>query len=274
MVSVTPEASGAGRRRRGRRHRWVVYVAATVGVLVLALTVAVVLEVAQEASRKVPEFPSLVAHPDTRLHGTVAYVASDGCIHVIAASGTGDRSVHCLDRAQDPEEAKRLGKLIGPQLLWLDDGRLEITMFRMPMGPDDVWHPGSQQVLDVTTGAVEDVPTADLPAAPTKRVGRPRSRRTGARPRSWPSPPTARGGAARGSGRPVAHPAVGARSARLHDLVGRVVARRRMDRGGRLPDPRRRSGREGDHRVLVQPADTGLGPEYLRYTVTDRTFAG
>ncbi len=114
--------------------------------------------------RPVPEFPSLFDAPDPSLHGTVAYFAMDaepktqvnsGCVRVIAAAGTPSRDVLCLT-----EE----GGDIGPQLEFLPDGRLQVTMFSRPSdGPPVVaW----EKIVDVATGETEDVPAADLPAAP------------------------------------------------------------------------------------------------------------
>ena len=123
---------------------------AVVAVVVVAGVVATV----REATRKVPSFPSLTEHPDPSLHGTVAYYAKDGCVHIVAASGAADKLVPCLPRGQDVKQAEKLGKLIGPQLVWLPDGRLEVTMFRMtgPPGPGETWHKGWQKRVDVATG--------------------------------------------------------------------------------------------------------------------------
>jgi hypothetical protein len=270
---MTAPVPGDGRSGRTSR-RWVRAVAAVVAVVILAVVVVAVVQVAREASRTVPRFPSLVEHPDPRWHGTVAYFARDGCVHLIAASGTGDRPVHCPAPSQDPEQAKRLGKLIGPQLRWRADGRLEITMFRMPMGPKGEWHAGSQQLLDVTTGKIEEVPATELPAAPTE----------------------GRDTAVAADGRTatvVAHPDDGRAVLRVEDPDGRsrtVLSAHGPrsytisslawspddewigadDRRILVVDP----AGTATPRVLVTPADTGLGPEYLRYAVTDRTLGG
>ena len=153
------EPVGAPPRRPGRRVLW--WLVAVVVVVVVAGVVVIV----REATRKVPSFPSLIEHPDPSLHGTVAYYAQDGCVHIVAASGTADKRVLCLPRGQDVKQAEKLGKLIGPQLVWLSDGRLEVTMFRMtgPPGPGETWHKGWQKLVDVATGAVEEVPFAQVP---------------------------------------------------------------------------------------------------------------
>jgi hypothetical protein len=114
----------------------------------------------------VPEFPSLVDKPDPALQGTVAYLAdASGCVRVVAVAGRPSRDVLCLP-AQDPEQAKRLGKLVGPQLVWRSDGRLEVTMFRLTDPPGPSLGAGWQKIVDVRTGSVEDVPAADVPSRP------------------------------------------------------------------------------------------------------------
>lgn len=157
------EPAGMPPRRRAQRVRRVLWWLVAVVAVVLVAGVVVIV---REATRKVPSFPSLTEHPDPSLHGTVAYYAQDGCVHIVAASGAADRGVLCLPRGQNVKQAEKLGKLIGPQLVWLSDGRLEVTMFRMtgPPGPDETWHKGWQKRVDVATGAVEEVPFAQVPS--------------------------------------------------------------------------------------------------------------
>jgi hypothetical protein len=258
-------------RTIGRVALWAM--AAVLAVVVTAV-VLVTVDIAREAEQKVPTFPSLMADPDPGLRGTVAYFATDGCIHLIDASGSNDRSVHCLPAGQDPKEAAKLGKLTGPQLRWRADGRLEITMFRMPMGPKGEWTAGSQQLLDVTTGAVEDVPTADLPAAPTKGATT----------------------ATAADGREVtvaSQPDDGRSEVRLAYPDGRTRTLLSVhgprfygiDTVAWSPDGGWIAADDGRilvidpagtaaTRILVEPADTGLGPEFLRYALTDRSFTG
>ncbi|MBN2112765.1 MAG: hypothetical protein JW785_01415 [Acidimicrobiia bacterium] len=115
--------------------------------------------------RPAPEFPSLADQPDPALHGTVAYFAmvgdpktqiDSGCVRVIAASGAESKDVLCLSDA---------GSDTGPQLAFLPDGRLEVTMFSWPVDQPLVvaW----QKIVDVRTGAVEEVPAGQPPAAPS-----------------------------------------------------------------------------------------------------------
>jgi hypothetical protein len=264
---ATTDAGGGGLYRPARRRLWR-YVAGAVAVAVAAVVVAVVVAAVREARRTVPQFPSLVERPDPRLHGTVAYLARDGCIHLIAASGTGDRSVHCLPKGQDPETAKRLGKLIGPQLVWRSDGRLEITMFRMPMGPKGTWRAGSQQLLDVRTGTVEHVPASALPTEPTK--GRDTAVAPDGRTVTVVSEPDAgtaevRVTPAGGSPRSV----LSVQGPRFYRLASVAWG---PDAGWIAADDLRIlvivPGPTPTTRVLVTPADTGFGPEFRRYAVT------
>jgi hypothetical protein len=120
--------------------------------------------------RPVPSFPSLAADPDPSLHGTVAYYdQATRCVRIVAAAGSPSKDVLCLPPwTPDPERLKTEGKEIGPQLAWRTDGRLEVTMMFMPVteekrGAPPV--PGWQKLVDVATGAVEDVPAADVPSS-------------------------------------------------------------------------------------------------------------
>lgn len=118
-----------------------------------------------------PSFPALAEQPDPSLHGTVAFLDdSAGAVTVVAAAGAPSRVVYRLP-ALDPVEAERLGKPVGPQLVFRDDGRLEITMFRMTKVPGPGYLPGWQKVVDVRTGEVVDTPAADVPGTPV--TGRP-----------------------------------------------------------------------------------------------------
>jgi hypothetical protein len=131
--------------------------------LVLALGAALVVLVFSQ-SRDVPSFPSLEDAPDPTVHGTVAYLAGGNCIRIVSAGGGPSRQVLCLP-GQDVALAEKLGKEQGPQLVWRPDGRLEVTMFRMTDPPGPEFEPGWQKVVDVRTGAVEDVPAAAVPSS-------------------------------------------------------------------------------------------------------------
>lgn len=71
-------------------------------------------------------------------------------------------------------KAVKQGKEIGPQLVWLPDGRLQVTVFRMtpPAKPEAVpgLHRGWQKITDVPTGNVEAVPAADVPSQPNRQT--------------------------------------------------------------------------------------------------------
>lgn len=137
-----------------------------VGALVIALLVGGFFLVRDLVAfgRPVPDFESLADDPDRSLHGTVAYFAMDetektqvesGCVQVVAAAGTPSREVLCITR-QDHE--------VGPQLAFLPDGRLAVTMFSRP--PDEPLVAAWQKIVDVRTGETEDIPAPQLPEAP------------------------------------------------------------------------------------------------------------
>lgn len=122
-------------------------------------------------TRPVPSFPSLAEQPDPSLQGTVAYVAPNGCVRLVAAAGSPSEEVYCLPD-EDTTQTPQVGKEVGPQLVWLPDGRLEITVFRMDPSDegDTTTAPGLiagwQKILDVRTGDVEDVPADEVPSEP------------------------------------------------------------------------------------------------------------
>ncbi len=150
-----------------------------VGVLVgvaVAVAAAAVLGIGflavRDLNRPVPQFASLARHPDRALQGTVAYYADrPGCVKIVAAAGGPSRTVFCLPK-MDVAKAVKEGKEIGPQLVWLPGGRLEVTMFRMmpPAKPGAVpgWRRGWQKIIDVRTGKAEDVPAAKVPSQPNR----------------------------------------------------------------------------------------------------------
>jgi len=140
-----------------------------VGAVVLALAVGGFFLVRDLIAfgRPAPEFPALADAPDPSLHGTVAYFAvaatdpkeqaTGGCVRVIATAGSPSREVLCITEADFDT---------GPQLAFLPDGRLEVTMFSWPTDQPLVvaW----QKIVDVRTGETEDVPAAQWPAAPAE----------------------------------------------------------------------------------------------------------
>lgn len=158
--------------RRRRRWTWLV-VGVAVGVFaVVAFVVGVGAGLFHpNEGRALPTFPSLAEQPDASLHGTVAYYAnSTGCIRLVAAAGQPSKDLWCLP-SEGPSTWVRVGKPVGPQLVWRSDGRLEVTMFRMkPSSPGVKGYPGLkagwQKIIDVRTGNVENVPAAQVPSAP------------------------------------------------------------------------------------------------------------
>lgn len=148
----------------GKRPIWPYVVGAIV--VALGLGAFFVVKEIKEYTRPLPEFPSLADSPDPSLHGTVAYFASEydettqtssGCVRLVAAAGAPSRELPVLCFTDE-------GGLTGPQLAFLPDGRLQVTMFRWPTGqPLEVaW----QKIVDVAAGDVEEVPADQLPEAP------------------------------------------------------------------------------------------------------------
>jgi hypothetical protein len=156
-VPADPSASSGWRRRPSLLIVVVGVVAFAVGVLAFAFL--------REVGRPVPEFPSLAEVPDPTLTGTVAYTADSGCVRIVAAAGEPSKDVYCIP-PMDVQEAESKGKELGPQLVWLEDDRLEITMFRMTETPGPDYRPGWQRIVDVRTGEVTEVPEDQVPSEP------------------------------------------------------------------------------------------------------------
>lgn len=174
MGSVTPqqEKEAPIERPPRRRRRIRIAVGVVVGAFALFWVVVglgMVISHWQE-SRPIPSFPSLADHPDPTLSGTVAYYdAQSGCIRIVAAAGQPSKQVWCLPK-EGPSTWLKVGKPAGPQLVWRKDGRLEVTVFRWTPSADKksapALRPGWQKLVDVRTGAVENVPTARVPSSP------------------------------------------------------------------------------------------------------------
>jgi hypothetical protein len=161
--------------RKKRRVGVIVGVAiavAAAGALVVGLVVV------GGVTRQVPQFPSLAEHPDSSLQGTVAYYNEENpqCVKVVAAAGRPVKTFCLRWPASTPAKGAREGKPVGPQLVWLPGGRLQVTMFRMtpPAQPGAVpaLHRGWQKIIDVRTGTVVDVPAADVPSQPNRSTQR------------------------------------------------------------------------------------------------------
>lgn len=156
---------GASKRRaRKRSGQGITVVVALFAFLLIAGGVVSYFMFRNE--REKPEFPSLQEAPDKTLVGTVAYVeAKTNCIRLIALSGTASRQLYCIP-AWSAEEAKKLGKPLPPQLVWLADGKLEVTFFRMTDPPGINVVKGWQYVIDAVTGQLVNTPTAEVPSSP------------------------------------------------------------------------------------------------------------
>ena len=142
-------------RRPPWRRGWPYLVAAVI--LGLAAAVLFVIRGLSAYGRPNPEFPSLVETPDPSLVGTVAYTEVGGsCVRVVAAAGGPSRDVLCFEGNEGE----------GPQLAFLADGRLEVTMFDWP--PEQPIRGAWQKIVDITTGAVEETPAAQVPDTPTQ----------------------------------------------------------------------------------------------------------
>ena len=141
-----PEAPKMRPPQEGRRPRSPVFYVVIAGVVVVALAAVVFVAQAIRDYGKTAEFPSLAAQPDPSLKGTVAYLDWNypGCVHVIAAAGT---------------PAKTFGCDGGSSLTWLADGRLQI-LGAGGENPAPAWG----KIVDVRTGAAEQIPASELPA--------------------------------------------------------------------------------------------------------------
>ena len=113
-------------------------------------------------NRPNPVFSSLADNPDPSLEGTVAYYdVTTSCVRIVAAAGQPSRDVLCLSHDETFNPNK---DTFGPLLAWLPDGRLEVTMFWWgERQPESAATPGWQKIVDVATGAVEEVPQAEVP---------------------------------------------------------------------------------------------------------------
>jgi hypothetical protein len=166
MTTDDTEADRAKSRAQGSRWRWLLIGGVAVVVLVVAAWGLFVLGHITGGG-DAPSFPSMIDHPDPTIQGTVAYVDTESCVRVVSAGGGPSRQLLCLPPL-DPTKAKAHGKPIGPQLVWLPDGRLEVTMINMDVTkpthgqPPDL-SPSWQKIIEVRTGTVTDVPADQVP---------------------------------------------------------------------------------------------------------------
>ena len=164
LVKIARAATGAdGGAPSGTRRTVLTVVVAGVALLV-ATGVGIRVFTALGPGAE-PSFPSLEQQPQAQFRGTVAYYSdSSGCVRIVAASGGPSKDVYCIP--EEPIDVKQeKGKPIGPHLAWLPDGHLSVTMYRMPAVPGPEVLPGWQRIVDVRTGAVEEVAEKDVPRA-------------------------------------------------------------------------------------------------------------
>lgn len=114
-------------------------------------------------TRPNPEFPSLADQPDPSLQGTVAYFdVTTSCVRIVAAAGAPSRDVLCITGEEQYASDR---DTFGPLLAFLPDGRLQVSMFWFgERQPESAAEPRWQKIVDLTTGTVEEVATADLPS--------------------------------------------------------------------------------------------------------------
>ena len=163
-----------GVRPDSRKKRRVGVIVGVTIALVAVVVLVVGLLTVGGMTQQVPRFASLAGHPDSSLRGTVAYFADrTRCVKIVAAAGRPTKTVFCLPK-MDVQKAAKEGKEIGPQLVWLPGGRLQVTMFRMTPpakpGATPALHPGWQKIIDVRTGKVQDVPAATVPSQPNRQT--------------------------------------------------------------------------------------------------------
>lgn len=137
-----------------------------VGGAILILTALIASFVAMvliRDNRPIPDFPRLSGDPDSTLVGTVAYVDDNECVRIIALRGEPSKDVYCMPN-WDINEAAKLGKPTAPQLIWLENGKLEVTFFRMSKTPGFSIGKGWQVIVDVATGAVTETEDVLVPS--------------------------------------------------------------------------------------------------------------
>ena len=144
-----------------RRRAWLIVLP-----IVLVAVVVLGLVVALQLTASDPQFPVLAEAPDPSLQGTIAYYSLESaCVRLVAAAGQPSRDVLCL-----PASTGKTQGFYGPLLAWLPDGRLQVTAFFQ--AEDLSFSRGWQKVVDVSTGAVQETPVAEVPAAPPE-IGAP-----------------------------------------------------------------------------------------------------
>jgi hypothetical protein len=162
VVRIARATAGVEEGAPSGSHRGVIAIGIAAAALLAAVGVGAAVGFALRTTAE-PSFPSLQDEPQAEFQGTVAYYSdSSGCVRIMAAAGQPSMDVYCIP--EEPQEVKEeKGKPLGPHLAWLPDGRISITMYRMTAVPGPEVLPGWQRLVDVRTGAVEEVPEADVP---------------------------------------------------------------------------------------------------------------
>ena len=151
-----------------RSNRWLVAIAVTFACLFFAVFIFVAITYER---REIPEFIELEKFPDPSLKGTVAYLdPKSGCVYAVPLRGGVGDEVHCVKWFGGEEGEKPL-KPVGPQIVWLSDSRLEVTMFREDTSKyrsDSLkdLSAGWQTIIDLNTGVVKNTPDKYLPSQP------------------------------------------------------------------------------------------------------------
>lgn len=153
--------------KRPHGHRVVTRRLWAVGALVTtAVIVVAVVFLAGTSHRTRPQFASLRTQPDLSLHGTIAYFGTNSCVTVVSASGKFVKQLLCLTSTEMQRSPSTGSKLVGPELVWRTDGRLEVTMFTMTFadkGQPPSYSAGWQKVIDVRTGSITQTPQTEVP---------------------------------------------------------------------------------------------------------------
>ena len=154
------DTSAAGEpRARARGSWWILFSLAGVALVVIAAFL--VFGGSSGVFNTMPTYPSLGAHPDPTISGTVAYSAlgvatpqgKKSCVETVAAGGGTPVQLFCVNWGQK--------KTMAPVLRWLSDGRLDATS-----QDSNHW----RKVVNVATGSVFDVTWA-APSTGTPEIG-------------------------------------------------------------------------------------------------------
>jgi len=162
VTLIVVKVRGRGSEATPARRRIVVasLTAVALGAGVGAVVVVVsVIDTFHRRGLPPPEYPSLVATPDTSLHGTVAYLSEaksptagrQACARVAAASGAQSKDAFCW-----PISDSAIATVV-----WQPDGRLMVTSFDAPVGKNTLI-PKWAKLVDAATGATQDVADSDL----------------------------------------------------------------------------------------------------------------